>query len=135
MVAICVALKHMEASMSQDSRSPEQAKDSQQTEPQAKDIDNVRQSRRRLLTMIGAGLAGAYVAPTLFSIGQAQAGDWRNSYSYPSYSRPSYSRPSYSRPSYSRPSGYDYRRRDRLREYSDDPIRILEDVIFGTTKR
>lgn len=62
------------------------------------------QSRRRLLTMIGVGLAGAYVAPTLFSLGQAQAGNWRNSYSYPSYSRPSYSRPSYSRP-----SGYDYR--------------------------
>ena len=89
-----------------------------------------RQSRRRLLTMIGVGLAGAYVAPTLFSIGQAQASNWRNS-----YSRPSYSRPSYSYPSYSRPSGYEYRRRDRLREYTEDPIRILEDAIFGTQKR
>lgn len=89
-----------------------------------------RQSRRRLLTMIGVGLAGAYVAPTLFSLGQAQAGNWRNS-----YSRPSYSRPSYSYPSYSRPSGYEYRRRDRLREYTEDPIRILEDAIFGTKNR
>lgn len=92
--------------------------------------NSIRQSRRRLLTMIGVGLAGAYVAPTLFSLGQAQAGDWRNS-----YSRPSYSRPSYSRPSYSRPSGYEYRRRDRLSEYSEDPIRILEDAIFGTQER
>ena len=92
-------------------------------------------SRRRLLTMIGVGLAGAYVAPTLFSLGQAQAGDWRNS-----YSRPSYSRPSYSRPSYSRPSGYEYHRRrdqahERVREYTEDPIRILEDAIFGTQNR
>lgn len=92
--------------------------------------NNHRQSRRRLLTMIGVGLAGAYVAPTLFSVGQAQAGHWRNS-----YSRPSYSRPSYSRPSYSRPSGYEFRRRDRVREYTDDPIRILEDAIFGTQNR
>lgn len=89
-----------------------------------------RQSRRRLLTMLGVGLAGAYVAPTLFSLGQAQAGDWRNS-----YSRPSYSRPSYSRPSYSHPSGYEYRSRERIRDYTDNPISILEDVIFGTQKR
>ncbi|MBU3824003.1 MAG: hypothetical protein H9917_04165 [Candidatus Oceanisphaera merdipullorum] len=116
---------------------------------------NDRQSRRRLLTMIGVGLAGAYVAPTLFSLGQAHAGDWRNSYSRPSYSRPSYSRPSYSRPSYSRPSysrpsysrpsysrpsysrpsGYEYRHRERAREYTEDPISILEDAIFGTKNR
>ena len=94
--------------------------------------DDNRQSRRRLLTLIGVGLAGAYVAPTLFSLGQAQAGDGRNS-----YSRPSYSRPSYSRPSYSHPSGYEYRSREheRVREYMEDPIRILEDVIFGTQNR
>ena len=76
--------------------------------------------RRKLLAALGLGGVAAYVAPTLFSLGQAQA--WqdgriiveiggrerrrrrRGSYSRPSYSRPSYSRPSYSRPSYSRPS-------------------------------
>lgn len=77
-----------------------------------------RLSRRRLLATLGVGIAGAYVAPTLFSLGQAHAwhdeprdrryhrsGDSHPSHSRPSYSRPSYSRPSYSRPSYSRPSG------------------------------
>ena len=76
--------------------------------------------RRKLLAALGLGGVAAYVAPTLFSLGQAQA--WyeegivieigsrrhrrqrRGSYSRPSYSRGSYSRPSYSRPSYSRPS-------------------------------
>lgn len=103
------------------------------TEAQASaDLDaenHLRQSRRRLLTMLGVGLAGAYVAPTLFSLGQAQAGDWRNS-----YSRPSYSRPSYSHPSYSGPNDYEYRPRERVSEYSDNPISILEDVLFGTQK-
>lgn len=91
-----------------------------------------RQSRRRLLTTIGIGLAGAYVAPTLFTVAQAQP--WRRE---GSYSRPSYSRPSYSRPSYSRPSRYEpYRReRERIREYKDDPLLILEDVIHGTRQR
>ncbi|TDR52695.1 hypothetical protein DFP85_11119 [Halomonas ventosae] len=65
--------------------------------------DATRRRRRRLLATLGAGLAGAYVAPTLFSLGQAQAG-----------SRPSYSRPSHSRPSYSRPSG---RERHPYRDY------------------
>nr|WP_205600832.1 hypothetical protein [Halomonas socia] len=78
--------------------------------------------RRKLLAALGLGGVAAYVAPTLFSLGQAQAQAWhdagivveiggrrhrrqrRGSYSRPSYSRPSYSRPSYSRPSYSRPS-------------------------------
>ncbi len=68
-----------------------------------------RLSRRRLLATLGVGIAGAYVAPTLFSLGQAHAWhdeprDRRSGYSHPSHSRPSYSRPSYSRPSYSRPS-------------------------------
>lgn len=59
--------------------------------------DETRRRRRRLLATLGVGLAGAYVAPTLFSLGQAQAG----------------SRPSYSRPSYSRPSGRErHTRRD-----------------------
>lgn len=68
--------------------------------------DETRRRRRRLLATLGVGLAGAYVAPTLFSLGQVQAG------SRLSHSRPSYSRPSYSRPSYSRPSGRErhYRR-------------------------
>ncbi len=92
-----------------------------------------RTRRRRLLAALGTGLAGAYVAPTLFSVGQARAGD---SYSRPSYSRPSYSRPSYSRPSH--PSGYrgPYRReRRRLRDYEDDPVRIIEDVLLGPPGR
>lgn len=99
--------------------------------------DKHRQSRRRLLTTIGIGLAGAYVAPTLFTVAQAQPWRREGSYSRPSYSRPSYSRPSYSRPSYSRPSRYDHyrRERDRLREYKDDPLLILEDVIHGTRNR
>lgn len=90
-----------------------------------------RQRRRRLLAALGTGLAGAYVAPTLFSVGQAQAGDSR-----PSYSRPSYSRPSYSRPT--RPSRYrgPYRReRRRLQEYEDEPVRILEDILLGPPRR
>lgn len=92
-----------------------------------------RQRRRRLLAALGTGLAGAYVAPTLFSVGQARAG---GSYSRPSYSRPSYSRPSYSRPS--RPSRYrgPYRReRRRLHEYEDEPVRILEDILLGPPRR
>lgn len=81
-----------------------------------------RKRRRRLLATLGAGIAGAYVAPTLFTVGQAHA--WhepargrgsRASRSRPSYSRPSYSRPSYSRPSHSR---VDYSRPSRWR--SDD---------------
>lgn len=80
--------------------------------------------------MLGVGIAGAYVAPTLFSVGQAQA--WHRG---SSYSRPSYSRPSYSHPSYSRPSHYEYRRRERLREYTDDPLIILEEAILGPQRR
>ncbi|ART80874.1 hypothetical protein [Oceanisphaera avium] len=99
----------------------------QTADEQAKlnETEQKRQTRRRLLTMIGAGIAGAYVAPTLFSIGQVQAGSWSSSYSYPSYSRPSYSRI----------SRYDYRPRERVREYTEDPIRILEDAILGPQRR
>ncbi|MBB3332128.1 hypothetical protein BDK63_003022 [Halomonas campaniensis] len=79
-----------------------------------------RQSRRRLLASLGLGIAGAYVAPTLFSLGQAQAQHGAGR-SRPSYSRPSYSRPSYSRPSYSRPSGgYRRDRRDVYHRREDD---------------
>lgn len=78
-----------------------------------------RQSRRRLLATLGIGIAGAYVAPTLFSLGQAQAQHSRRS-------RPSFSRPGYSRPSYSRPSGgYRRDRRDgvyRDRDYRRDGV-------------
>ncbi|PWV82847.1 hypothetical protein [Halomonas sp. A11-A] len=82
-----------------------------------------RQSRRRLLASLGIGIAGAYVAPTLFSLGQAQAQHSRRS--RPSFSRPGYSRPSYSRPSYSRPSGgYRRDRRDGVyRDYRRDDER------------
>lgn len=118
-----------------------------------------RQRRRRLLATLGAGVASAYVAPTLLSVGQAHAWDGGHR------SRPSHSRPSWSRPSYSRPSRYDggyrkekrvyhehhhhrddghYRKDDRyhsrrqyerdrrrLREYREDPLTIVEDIVFG----
>ena len=79
----------------------------------SKEIDNSRKllnkrrSRRQVLASLGLGAAALYVAPTLFSMGQAEARDHhhrsRPSRSRPSYSRPSYSRPHYSRPHYSRP--------------------------------
>lgn len=116
-----------------------------------------RQRRRRLLATLGAGVASAYVAPTLLSVGQAHA--WGGGHR----SRPSHSRPSWSRPSHSRPSRYDegYRKgkrghhhhhrddghyrnggryhshrqyeqdRRRLREYREDPLTIVEDIVFG----
>lgn len=100
--------------------------------------DSHRQRRRRLLATLGMGIAGAYVAPTLFSVGQAHAQAWDRRYdsSTGATRRDSY-RHSYSRPSYSRPSGYDHRRRERsrLREYRDDPVLILEDVILGPPGR
>lgn len=111
-----------------------------------------RRRRRRLLASLGVGIAGAYVAPTLFSVGHAQAWDRRHdshrqgSYRHDSHRRNSYRRSSYRHSSYrrssyrhggSRPSGYEYRRRERsrIREYTDDPILILEDVILGPPKR
>lgn len=115
--------------------------DKEQDDTAVEAASSHRQRRRRLLAVLGTGLAGAYVAPTLFSVGQARAGDRWERHSRPSYSRPSYSRPSYSRPSYSRPSrpsGYrgPYRReRSRLREYEDDPVRIIEDVLLGPPGR
>lgn len=87
--------------------------------------------RRRLLSMLGVGIATAYVAPTLFSVGEAEARGWRGDRRY----RGSYKRGSYRRGSYSRASGYDGRRRSRIREYSDDPVLILEDVILGPPRR
>lgn len=118
----------------------------QESAPEAS--ESYRQSRRRLLTTLGMGIAGAYVAPTLFSVGQANAQAWDRRYDsstgatrHRSYQRGKYgrghSRPSYSRPSYSRPSGYDHRRRERsrIREYTEDPILIIEDAILGPPKR
>lgn len=100
------------------------------TDTAVDDSDAPCPQRRRLLGMLGVGLAAAYVAPTLFSVGQAEAG-------YRYNKRGSYSRPSYSRPSYSKYSGYDYRGRERkrLREYRKDPVLILEDVILGPPRR
>ncbi|WP_355661157.1 hypothetical protein [Halomonas salifodinae] len=117
-----------------------------------------RRQRRKLLATLGLGLTGAYVAPTLFSLGQAQAWDGRGRRrSRPS--RPRYSRPSYSRPSYSRPSRYHGHRRGkrdrryedrrywgrderydrhvyrRVDDYRDDPARLVEDLIFGPPGR
>ncbi|ASK19223.1 hypothetical protein CEK60_07850 [Halomonas sp. N3-2A] len=67
---------------------------------------NKRRSRRQVLASLGLGAAALYVAPTLFSMGQAEAREHHHSrsrYSRPSYSRPRYSRHSYSRPHYSKP--------------------------------
>lgn len=112
--------------------------------------DKAKRQRRKLLATLGLGLAGAYVAPTLFSLGQAQAWD-EHGYRR---SRPSRSRPSYSRPSRSRPSRYHgHRRRHtdrrywgrherydrhvyrRVEDYRDDPVRLVEDLIFGPPER
>lgn len=89
--------------------------------------------RRRLLTLLGVGIVTAYVAPTLFSVGAAEARGWQGDRK----KRGSYKRGSYSRGSYSRASGYDGRRRSRsrIRAYSEDPVLILEDVILGPPRR
>ena len=80
-----------------------------------------RRSRRQVLASLGFGAAALYVAPTLLSMGQAEAHDRgysrpnghhhqrpgrgraKHSHSRPSYSRPHYARPDYSHPDYSRP--------------------------------
>nr|WP_290694998.1 hypothetical protein [Halomonas sp. UBA3074] len=96
-----------------------------------------RRSRRQVLASLGFGAAALYVAPTLLSMGQAEAHDRghsrpnghhhqrpgrgraKHSHSRPSHSRPSYSRPHYARPEYSRP---DYSRPEYLRNgYSRSP--------------
>lgn len=100
--------------------------------------DNPCPQRRRLLSMLGLGIAAAYVAPTLFSVGEAQARGWRGDHgNRGSYNRGSYysNRGSYRNRSYSRASGYDGRRRSRIREYSEDPVLIIEDVILGPPRR
>lgn len=74
---------------------------------EADSLLNKQRSRRQVLASLGLGAAALYVAPTLFSMGQAEAREHHHSrsrYSRPSYSRPRYSRHSYSRPSYSRHS-------------------------------
>ena len=89
--------------------------------------------RRRLLTMLGVGIVTAYVAPTLFSVGEAQAWDRyerRNKHDKRG-KRGSYSRASYSRSSYDNRG----RERSRLRDYQNDPVLILEDVILGPPRR
>lgn len=57
-------------------------------------------SRRQVLASLGLGAAALYVAPTLLSMGQAEARGKKRS--KPSYSRPSHSRPHHSRPYHSR---------------------------------
>ncbi|MCL7750146.1 hypothetical protein LV475_00790 [Guyparkeria hydrothermalis] len=54
--------------------------------------DATYRRRRRLLITLGAGLAGAYVAPTLVNVAGAHPGPHRHGSG--SFSRPSYSRPS-----------------------------------------
>lgn len=96
------------------------------------DVLKKRRSRRQVLASLGLGAAALYVAPTLMSMGQAEARGRHRSrpshsrYSRPSYSRPSYSRPSYSRPSYSRPkrSHHHYSRPHRRRWERDGVIEI-----------
>ncbi|MFC2993034.1 hypothetical protein [Halomonas tibetensis] len=101
-------------------------------DPESPD-EQKRQSRRRLLATLGVGMAGAYVAPTLFTLGQAQAHQGR---SRPSHSRPSYSRPSYSRPSYSRPSGgYRGDRRDGYSRRDDDARQSIRLILSVTPSR
>ena len=93
-------------------------------------IDTPCPQRRRLLAMLGVGIATAYVAATLFSVGEAQAWDRRERRNRHG-KRGSYSRGSYSRGSYD----YNGRKRSRLRDYHDDPVLILEDVILGPPRR
>ncbi|HBP42660.1 MAG TPA: hypothetical protein DD644_13120 [Halomonas sp.] len=88
-----------------------------------------RRSRRQVLASLGLGAAALYVAPTLFSMGQAEAREHhhsrsrysRHSYSRPSYSRPHYSKPRHSRPHHSRPY---YARPQRSRWDGDAVIEI-----------
>lgn len=103
-----------------------------------KDDDQPCSQRRRLLTFLGTGIATAYVAPALLGMSEAQARDWRRergkrgSFSSGSYR---HGRRRHKRGSYSRGSGYNKHRRSRVREYTEDPILILEDVIFGPPRR
>lgn len=101
------------------------------TDSAVETIEKPCPQRRRLLAMLGVGIAVAYVAPTLFSVGEAQAWDRRDRRNKHG------KRGSYSRASYSRMSGYDYRGRERsrLRDYQNDPVLILEDVILGPPRR
>ena len=79
---------------------------------EADSLLNKRRSRRQVLASLGLGAAALYVAPTLSSMGQAEAREHhpsrsrysRSSYSRPRYSRHSHSRHSHSRPHYSKPS-------------------------------
>ncbi|AZM96194.1 hypothetical protein EI420_11105 [Vreelandella venusta] len=74
---------------------------------EADSLLNKRRSRRQVLASLGLGAAALYVAPTLSSMGQAEAREHHHSrsrYSRSSYSRPRYSRHSHSRHSYSRHS-------------------------------
>ncbi|MFP3342490.1 hypothetical protein R0J87_08240 [Halomonas sp. SIMBA_159] len=99
-----------------------------------KDLLSKRRSRRQVLASLGLGAAALYVAPTLLSIGQAEAREHRHSrpsrsrpsYSRPSYSRPHYSRARYSRPDYSRDRHYQHRysRPQRSRWERDGVIEI-----------
>lgn len=95
-----------------------------------------RRSRRQVLASLGLGAAALYVAPTLLSMGQAEAQGHsrsrpsrsRPSHSRPSYSRPRYSRPNYSRPRYSRPdySRHRYSRSSNPRHWNSRPQRHHE---------
>lgn len=93
-------------------------------------IEKQQHRRRRLLTSLGLGVLGAYVAPTLFTVGEAQA-QRRGSYSRPNYPRRYAGSYSYS---YSYPRGRS-RNRSRIRDYTEDPLLILEDAIIGSRKR
>ncbi|HCA02615.1 MAG TPA: hypothetical protein DEO68_10605 [Halomonas campaniensis] len=96
---------------------------------EADSLLNKRRSRRQVLASLGLGAAALYVAPTLFSMGQAEAREHhhsrsrysRHSYSRPSYSRPHYSKPRHSRPHHSRPY---YARPQRSRWDGDAVIEI-----------
>lgn len=99
-------------------------------------ILNQRRSRRQVLMAMGFGAAALYVAPTLVSIGQAEARG-RHSSRY-SYSRPSHPHGHHSRPGrsrhhhshsqhhkyYSRPQRSRYARSSRSRWERDGVIEI-----------
>ena len=88
-----------------------------------------RERRRRLLATLGLGVAAAYVAPALFTVGQAQArgsGDFRVRASALSHFRGSFTGPSFTRPSFSHPHHHhDSRRRVRGRHrHADDRLTV-----------
>ncbi len=85
--------------------------------------DEIYRRRRRLLVTLGAGLAGAYVAPTLVNVAGAHPGPHRHG-SRGSYSRPSYSRPSGGHHHHSYSERRYYRDERRHHHHRDSELRL-----------